>query len=203
MNILGGLVKTTTRSLYTNASRISMFILVKTYFCIHTEDICIFQTICVIRNWYVYTNTITRFPLPNTALPGRKALRWIVSPKTLCVSVGRVSLPRRPARLTAHPKQKNQPGQQPSLSRKRHWCGSTQASLVKGRWPSASEVGGIRSTRYEFAVGLGEFVHPAAESPAPQLLLAIEELPPLTRGPECRKSIDFRLSLRGSRATWQ
>ena len=34
-----------------------------------------------------------------------------------------------------------------------------QASLVKGRWPSASEVGGIRSTQYEFAEGLGEFVH--------------------------------------------
>ena len=92
MNILGGLVKTTTRSLYTNASRISMFILVKTHFCIHTADICTFQTICTIRNWYVYTNTITRFPLPNTALPGRKALRWIVSPKTLCAPVGRVSL---------------------------------------------------------------------------------------------------------------
>ena len=46
----------------------------------------------------------------------------------------------------------------------------SKASLVKGRWPSASEVGGIRSTMYEFAERPGEFVHtPAAESPANKL----------------------------------
>ena len=51
-----------------------------------------------------------------------------------------------------------------------NWCGSTQASLVKGRWPSASEVGGIRSTPYEFAGTLGEYVAAYRESPAKQLL---------------------------------
>ena len=66
-----------------------------------------------------------------------------------------------------------------------NWCGSTQASLVKGhprvaslapsgqftfRWPSASEVGGIRSTLYEFAGTMGEYVAAYRESPAKQLL---------------------------------
>ena len=73
-----------------------------------------------------------------------------------------------------------------------------QASLVKGhprvaslapsgqftfRWPSASEVGGIRSTTYGFAETFGEFVTLHRESPADKLLLAIYLLPPLTRGP--------------------
>ena len=45
----------------------------------------------------------------------------------------------------------------------------TQASLVKGRWPSVSEVGGIRSTVYGFAETLGEKAAPYRESPADKL----------------------------------
>ena len=40
-----------------------------------------------------------------------------------------------------------------------------QASLVKGRWPSASEVGGIRSTDCGFAEDLGEHVSAYRRNP--------------------------------------
>ena len=43
---------------------------------------------------------------------------------------------------------------------------SKKASLVKGRWPSVSEVGGIRREMYVFASVFGEFVTWCCESPS-------------------------------------
>ena len=75
----GGLVKTTTRSLYMNTIGISIFILVKSHFWIQRTDICILRTIQWSLNWFDSTKTNVhhrrkkvrpRFPsTTNTMLP--------------------------------------------------------------------------------------------------------------------------------------
>ena len=70
MNIQGGLVKTTTRSLYTKPSEISTPILYISHFWIHTTDICTFPTIYERRNWFEYTKTCVHNRRKKHPMPG-------------------------------------------------------------------------------------------------------------------------------------